>query len=227
MTDTFRTGKAYSVTQAARLARTSPQNVTRWLRGYAGSGHQMAPVFGGRPTDASRTVSFLELAEIIVVATFRRPGPHGKRPVSLDTLRRAHDYARRAFDLAYPFASLNLKVKGGHVLHDFDLAHPGEEQIALDLGGQWMLPFPVRKELEHFEFDPDDHLAQRWYPLGREGRIVIDPHVAAGRPVIVGTGVTVDVINKRFLSDESIAAIAEDFEIGPADVEQALRYAAA
>jgi uncharacterized protein (DUF433 family) len=227
MTDTFRTGKAYTVTQAARLAGTSPQNVARWLRGYTGPGHQMAPVFGDRSAGTPRTVSFLELAEIIVVAKFRRPDPRGKRPVNLATLRRAHEYARRAFGLEYPFASLNLKVEGGHVLHDFDLANPGEERIALDMGGQWMLPQPVRKELDQFDFDPDDHLAQRWFPLGRDGRIVVDPHVAAGRPAIAGTGVTVDVINKRFLSNESIEAIAEDFEIGRADVEQALRYAAA
>ena len=249
MIDTFRTGKAYTVTQAARLAGTSPQNVARWLRGYAGTGHKgvpgveppsgggwgtarvpqfgMAPVFGGRPASVPRTVSFLMLTELVVVARFRRADPQGRRPVSLETLRRAHDYARRVFGLAYPFASLNLKVEGGHVLHDFDLAHPGAEQIALDLSGQWLLPLPVRKELEHFDFDPDDHLAERWFPLGREGRIVVDPHIAGGRPVIAGTGVTVDVLRKRFLANESIAAIAEDFEIGPVDVEQALKYAAA
>jgi uncharacterized protein (DUF433 family) len=90
-----------------------------------------------------------------------------------------------------------------------------------------MLPLPVQKELELFDFDPTDHLAQRWFALGRDGHIVVDPHIAAGRPVIAGTGVTVDVINKRLLSNESIEAIAEDFEIGITELEQALRYAAA
>jgi len=227
MIDPFRTGKAYTATQAARLADTSPQNVARWLRGYTALGHQMAPVFGRRPSGAARTISFLELTEIIVVAKFRRPDPHGKRRASLETLRRAHDYARHAFRLEYPFASLNLKIEGGHILHDFDLANPDEAMIALDMDGQWVLPLPVQKELELFDFNPDDHLAQRWFPLGRDGHIVVDPHIAAGRPTIAGTGVTVDVLRKRFLSNESIEAIAEDFEIGVTDVEQALRYAAA
>jgi uncharacterized protein (DUF433 family) len=223
--DTFRTGKAYTVAQAGRLAGTSPQNVARWLRGYAAPGHQMAPVFGERAGQGQRAVSFLELAEIIVVARFRRPDWRGKRPVRLETLRRAYEYARRTFGLEYPFASLNLKLEGGHILHDFNQAYPGTELLALDLGGQWALPVPVQRGLEQFEFDPQDHLARRWFPLGPEGRIVVDPHVGAGRPTIVGTGVTVDIIRRRFLSNESVADIAEDFEITAADVEQALRYA--
>lgn len=185
MIDNFRTGKAYTVTQAARLAGTSPQNIGRWLRGYAAAGHQMAPVFGPRSPDAPRTISFLELAEIIVVAKFRQRDPRGKRRISLDRLRKAHGFARREFGLEYPFASRNLKLEGGHVLHDFDLHHPDKELIALDMNGQWVLPFPVQRELESFDFDPDDHLARRWYPQGRDGRIIVDPHIAAGRPPLL------------------------------------------
>ncbi len=225
MIDTFRTGKAYTVTQAARLAGTSPQNVSRWLRGYAAPGHRMAPVFGKQRGKEPLSISFLELAEIIVVARFRQPDDLGRRRISLERLRRAHEFARRQFDLDYPLASLKLRLEGGHILHEFDAAEPDGAALALDLHGQWVLPLPVRSALDLFEYE--DGLASRWFPLGRNTPIVVDPRVGAGRPVIVGTGVTVDVIHNRFKAGESIKSIAKDFEVETSAVEQALRYTAA
>lgn len=225
MIDAFRIGKAYTVTQAARLAGTSAQNVSRWLRGYVAPGHRMAPVFGKQRGKAPLSISFLELAEIIVVARFRQPDDLGRRRISLDRLRRAHQFARTAFQLDYPFASLELRLEGGHILHEFDTVEPDGAALALDLHGQWVLPLPVRSALDLFEYD--DGLASRWFPLGRNGPIVVDPHVGGGRPVIAGTGVTVDVIRNRFEAGESIRSIARDFEVETSAVEQALRYAAA
>jgi hypothetical protein len=75
--DLFRTGKAYNVVQAAKLAGTTPATVRRWLAGYEVPGHQMEPVFGGRRLPAGEApwfVSFLQLVEIVVVARFRRGG---------------------------------------------------------------------------------------------------------------------------------------------------------
>ena len=118
--DPFRTGKAYTVEQAAAITATSPANVRRWLTGYEAPGHRMDPVLGGRGgSDGPLIVSFLELAELIVVVGFRKAG------VRLQRLRDAHEYAREAFDLAYPFASLKLQRAGGHVLHEFEQISPG------------------------------------------------------------------------------------------------------
>jgi hypothetical protein len=47
----FRTDKMYSISQAARLARTTPQSVHRWLYGTTRPSHSMKPVFGERSDD--------------------------------------------------------------------------------------------------------------------------------------------------------------------------------
>src|SRR3712207_2622998 len=79
--DRFRLGKAYSVGQSAELARTTPATVRRWLMGYSVPGHRMLPVFGGqRRGSGPLVVSFLELAEIVVVARFRQ-ATDGQGPV--------------------------------------------------------------------------------------------------------------------------------------------------
>src|SRR3972149_3647087 len=93
--DKFRTGKAYTVPQAARLAHSSSATVRRWLKGYEVPGHRMTPVFGRKieaPEAGPLLVSFLELVEIVVVARFRQ-GADGHHRVPLERLRQAHDFA--------------------------------------------------------------------------------------------------------------------------------------
>jgi len=232
MLDKFRTGKAYSLTEAAHLAETTPATVRRWLMGYEVTGHRMTPVFGSKKEAQPGEpilVSFLELIEIVVVAGFRRGANTGKE-ISLERLRRAHAFARSEFGLPYPFASLDLREAGGHVMHKFDLQNPDGPRLALDLHGQWELPGMVRLTLENFDFDRDlrhrDPFALRWFPRGRGIPIVVDPHVGAGRPTILGRGVTLGTIQQRWKHGESITALADDYETDASLIEKALQYAA-
>jgi uncharacterized protein (DUF433 family) len=223
--DIYRTGKAYTVAQAARLAGTTPATVRRWLFGYDSPGHQMVPVFGDRPARAETPiqVSFLELVEIIVVARFRTGVP-GRTPVKLERLRRAHEFARMQFGLPYPFATLKLRQYGGHILHKFDEEFPGPGFLALDVQGQWVLPTFVEQTIEQFDFD--DEFASRWYPYGKDVPVVLDPHYAGGQPSIHGRGLMVDIIHRRWKAGQHIAFIARDFELPPAVVEKAIRLVA-
>jgi hypothetical protein len=173
----------------------------------------MAPVFGAeRVPDDAPGVSFLQVIEVVVVAQFRR----GKRPVQLDRLRRAHAFARERFGITYPFASLNLREFGGHVLHEFDEADPHGPALALDIGGQWAIPGFVTNTLERVDFSEADRLAERWFPAGRDVPIVLDPRVGAGRLTVLGSGVTVDTIYGRFQAGESIQVLASDYDLAVA-----------
>ena len=229
--DRFRTGKAYTIALAAKLARTTPATVQRWLVGYEASGHRMAPLFGSkRPVDsATSLVSFLELVEITVAARFRQ-GADGGHPVSLEKLRRAHEYAREYLGIPYPFASLRLLEDGGHVMHRFDMQDPEGPRLALDMHGQWELPGIVQHALDQVDFGQNqgspDPFAIRWFPRGKAGKIVVDPHIAAGRPTICGLGVTVETVSRRWRNGERIQDIADDYEVEPDLIETALRFVA-
>src|SRR5438552_63197 len=117
--DPFLVGKVYTAAEAARLAGTTHATVRRWITGYYQPGHQMDPVFG-KSAEAGPAgpfqVSFLQLVELVVVARFRR-GSAGQAQLGLDRLRHAHGYVRKAFDVAYPFATWKLREFGGHILH--------------------------------------------------------------------------------------------------------------
>jgi uncharacterized protein (DUF433 family) len=191
--------KTYTVAQAARLAGTSPQNVRRWLLGYEAPGHRMAPVFGPRePGEAALALSFLELAELIVVARFRRGS--GKQ-IPLARLRAAHDFARK---------KLSIECPG---------------KLALDRNGHYALPIDFHDAMEMFEFDTESGLASRWYPLGREVPVVVDPDHGAGWPTIKGRNVRLEVLHARWKAGWDIEEIAEDFDLDAGDVQAALRAA--
>jgi uncharacterized protein (DUF433 family) len=225
--DIYLVGKAYTVHEAAKLAGTTDATVRRWLQGYDQPGHRMAPVF-----DTARTaneaqplmVSFIELIEIVVVARFRK-GSSANRPLSLERLRMARTHAREALGVAYPFASLKLLRFGGHVLHEFEVDLGETGLLALDLGGQWVLPGLVREEMQH-NIDFDDLFAQRWFPRGRDAKLVVDPRIAAGRMTVVGFGVTVDTLQARWRHGEPIESLARDYGIPRATIEEILQHAA-
>ena len=218
--DVFRTGKAYTIRETARLANIPTVTAKRWLYGYTVDGKvRSIPVFGRK--DESPWVSFLELAELVIVARFR------ERRVPLDTLRIAHQYAAKETGERYPFASLKLAKFGPHVLHQFAQANLDKPSlVVLDRNGQYMLPGIVAEEIKHFEHDVEDELAQRWFPLGPDVPLVVDPHYAGGQPTIKGRGVTLAILLRRWKAGEKIESIAENYRLDPALVEDVLRLAA-
>lgn len=59
------------------------------------------------------------------------------------------------------------------------------------------------------------------------GRIVIDPEIMAGKPVIKGTRVTVEAILKLFAKGAKVEEILEDYpQLKKEDIEAALDYSA-
>ncbi len=222
--DRFRTGKAYSVTETARLAKTTSQTVRRWLIGYDQPGHHMEPVFGEKETDPYRNlqVSFLELVEIAVVARFRKVG------MKLGRIRDAHEFARKRLYVPFPFATMEFQSLGGHLIHEFEIEQPVRYSgyMAFDNEGQWTLPGIVQDELNALEYDKDDKFASRWFPYGRAANVVVDPHLAAGRPVIEGTRIPITAIQERFDAGDSMRYLAKDYGLTISVVEEVIRLAA-
>lgn len=60
-----------------------------------------------------------------------------------------------------------------------------------------------------------------------EERIVVDPDVIAGKPVIRGTRIPVDIILRRLAAGMSVSDVLDDYpNLQPEDVKAALEYAA-
>jgi uncharacterized protein (DUF433 family) len=216
-TEGWRVKPAYTFSQAARLAGVSSKTVRRWV--YGDIDYSLKPVFGTVEEDNRElpTVSFLQLAEIVVVAGFRQ------RRISLQRMRRAHQFATEQFGLEYPFATLKMKTDGRYILLEFGHFEPGESFLALDAFGQLTLPGTVTEAIEGFEFDPT--WAVRWFPVGDKAPIVVDPRMGAARPTVMDRGVTIEAIYRRWKDGQSYEEISEEYELAPRVVEDVLRFA--
>jgi uncharacterized protein (DUF433 family) len=76
--------------------------------------------------------------------------------------------------------------------------------------------------LHDVEYEYD--LARRWFPQGQRQHIVVDPDYGHGLPIVLGSGVRTEIILERFQVGETMREIAEDFNISPDEVEQALQF---
>ena len=214
----WRTDPMYTFSDAARLARVSPGTIRNWLFGYTAGERSVPPLF--RPdAEQGAMVSFVQLVEIVVASRFRKA-----ERKKIETVRRAYENARKIYKLDYPFAHLRLSAIGGHIVHDLRGHSPSESLQALDVPEQRTLPGLVQEI--HDQLDWDQDLASRWYPVGKNIPIAVDPLVSAGMPTILGRGVTVRTIYRRWKDGHlSMDFIADDYQIERSQVEFACRYA--
>lgn len=202
---------AYSFADAARYAETTGQTISRWYQGYAVEGHQMRQVFS---TDVSEGLSYFQLIEVSVAATFRRAG------VKLDKLRAAHTDLRKRYQVDYPFALLKLKTDGVDVL--VPLLEDERVVLAASRHGQLGWSDVLLNRFEQFDYE--DGAAMRWHPRGQSVPIIIDPRYSFGAPIIMGSGVRTATIKDRYLAGESLPFIEEDFDLTEQQVRAALEF---
>lgn len=162
-------------------------------------------------------VSLLQLIEIVVAAQFRKT-----ERVKFEIVSAAYVNAKKQSGIEYPFAHLRLEAIGGHIIERMQGEKPEENIQTLDSPSQWTLPSLILDTVKQIDYERE--LAARWYPVGRENHIVVDPRVSAGIPTIVERGVTIQAIRKRFKAGHRIDFIAQDLELTPDVVETAIRY---
>ena len=224
----YRTAPMYSFSEASRLAGVSTSTVKNWLFGYSKKEaintpvgrsirqRQIEPLFNTMPPDAAM-VTFLQLIEIVVAGKFRL-AEHRKFQV----VKQAYDNAQKEYQIQYPFAHLELRAIGGHIV---ELMHGTDRVRSVDSPAQLTLPNLVFDVVEQLDYG-DDNLAFRWFPTGKDNPIVVDPKISAGLPTFEGRGVTINALHWRWKHEhQSIEYIARDFRLPKDKVEQALQYA--
>lgn len=181
----------YSQATASRLVGLDSGRVRRWLQGYeytyapkstaAKRRRRQSPLVRRRGTLGSQYASFVDLVDLLFVKKFVEHG------ISVQRLRKAleeaveltgdHHFAQRRFWTDGRKIYLQIKDR------------PAEALLELLSGGQWVIA-PIIKQVAHqIEFDAITGISMRWFPLGKEKSVVVDPSVAFGAPTIAGRGV--------------------------------------
>lgn len=208
---------AYPQSEAARYAGVPLATLRRWIGERDGT----RPVIA-LPDDSDGQLSFHNLVEAFVLGGLRH-----RHRIPLQQLRKDVFELRRLHPkIEHPLADLDLSTFGRNVFVDTaayltNVSRGGQLGIA-----ELLRPFLDRVERSHTG-------AVRLFPVTRQDPnrsprlVTIDPRVAFGRPVIAGTGIPTAVVHERWKAGDSVAALAEDYDRTPEEIEEALRYEAA
>ncbi len=221
----------YSRADAARLLRMTPPRVSRWVVGYtywlrSRINHQERR--SERPpvvhtdlpqVDNVLALSFLELMELRVIKALVDKG------FPLQRVRKAAAIASRDLNTMHPFAARRVFVDERFIFVALEDQEGTPNLLQLDERrhhqiniGEVLRPF-----LEEIEFDNQTSLAKRWWPLGRQIPVVLNPRVAFGAPTIDGTGTRTDVV-AQMAAIASRRTVSEAYQLERRQVQAAVRF---
>jgi uncharacterized protein (DUF433 family)/DNA-binding transcriptional MerR regulator len=215
----------YTVPEAARLTRVSAPRIRRWLTGYTFTARDgqssSSPVWEPqiRPTRGELVLSFRDLLEVRFVDAFRRHG------VSWKTIRLAAERAAEIVEDSHPFSTKRFKTDGRSIFADI-VQETGEESL-LDLAkSQYAFKLVVDSFLfEGLEFSDLRGAPVRWWPLGRDRRVVIDPERSFGQPIVTPESVPTAILAKAVEAEEgSIESVARWYLVDPKAIRDAVEF---
>ncbi len=204
---------AYSVNDAANLLDISSRRVSTWIRNYWENKFTEQGIYTTQPGQ-KRLFNFFTLMEIIAVDNLR------KRGVSMNKIVQAHKVLGEVYDTQYPFALKKFMLFGNDIVHHLN------EETTLHLNNKRQLS--IREFFEPYckkiEFNINTELAEKYYPLGKEFRIVLDPNHQLGRPVIEGTNILPETIGSLHDAGEDCEWIANSYQLDLNSVKDAIKY---
>jgi uncharacterized protein (DUF433 family) len=215
----------YLRSDAARLIGVAPSRLRRWVEGYTyrsvasprvGSRRQRPPVVKrDLPiVDSAIALSFVELMELRVVKALL------DHDMSLQAVRAAASVASAYFGTEHPLASRRVYTDGKKAFAALrgderdvpDLVELTRHRVQQIIAGKVFQPF-----LDEIDFNPSTSLAERWWPEGKDVPIVLDPRIAFGAPIVVGTGIRTSTL-ARMAEEDGTDTAANAFQLGVAEV---------
>lgn len=210
---------AYTFSDAAHYLRVPVSTLREWTCGRHVHGKYTPPlVHLPRAASGRAALSFYNLVECHVLSAIRRE--HG---VTLQRVRKALNVVRREKKIARPLLHEDFETDG------VDLFVRELERLVNVSGGSWQYAMKdaLEASLQRIERDAQG-FPTRLFTFSDRPRsdaprsVVVNPSVAFGRPVIVGTGVPTSEVASRARAGEPIAEIADDFGITVDAAMQAL-----
>ena len=215
----------YTSASVGRLVGLRTGRITRWLRGYdyrylVGSkkeqriGHK-GPVIS-RSSDDARYATFLDLIDLLFVKKFLEQG------LTLQKIRKALLEAEELLG-GHHFAQRDFFTDGSNIY--LQVKKDADALMELLSGGQWVIS-SIIKELSHqIDFHETTGFAQRWFPLGPKGLVVLDPAVSFGQPAITGKGISTLNIYDFFIGEqENLEKVCSWMNLFPEEVKAAVFF---
>ena len=207
----------FTLGEAAGYLGIPKSTLQRWARG--GDEEPLITTFDVRGHEA--TVPFIGFAEAYVLSAFRKAG------VPMQRIRPAIEALTSTIGVDHALASQKLYTDGAEVLFDYATKEQEDELLELTVvrTGQRQFTSVMKDYLKRIKYGSDGWAEQVRLPIYEHVEVVVDPDRAFGLPIVVQGGARVEDLVDRFQAGDSIADIADDFGVKPAEVEDVIRVA--
>ena len=216
---------AYSPRDAERLTGVPVHRIQRWAKGYTykyrGEKRYSPPLIAESfaRDDDELTLDFADMLEIRFLNVFRERG------LSWKVIRLAALRAKELLGRHHPFSSRIFMTDGQTIMTE--IVHETGDKNLLDIvKNQYVFKSVVAPSLyAGFEFNSLSE-PTRWWPLGENRRVVIDPARAFGAPIASKSGVPTQVLSNAYNVEQSYAFVARWYEVEVKEVKDAVKYEA-
>lgn len=198
----------YGFVEAAGLLRVPVSTLRSWTVGQdyrvrSGTRRFHPPIPLG---SNQRMLTFYNLVEAFVLSTMRRDFN-----VELPVVRASVEFVRDKLKVPRPLLNEDFYTDGVSLLVD-----KWGKLVDASKQGQVAMREVVAASLQRIERD-EHGLAARLYPWRRavdEDRVIeLDPRRALGKAVLVGTGISIDILRSRHRAGDSVKRLARDYAV--------------
>ena len=203
----------YTVPDLALILQLPKAKVRRWLTDFYGQrlAHSNGNYSWGEGRE--RATDFLTLIEFYVFYRLR------EQKLSAGKILKAHKHMSKELKTRYPFASYKLLVDEKNILYGID----EDTWVQANKTNQIVIHKMIENFFQKIDFSEKD-LARRFWPLGKDHNIVVDPHHQFGQPVIHGTNVAAATIYSMYESGEAPSTIGILYDLTEQQVADAIEF---
>ena len=204
----------YTIPDVANILNLDRNLVQRWLREYWGNRFSV-----GRDNLSSwgkgrdKAVPFFTLIEFFVFYQLRKQG------VSAQNIANSHEIIRHELDSDFPFANAIILTDGKKIFYSKD----GDLIINADKSKQINFKSIIEEFCHKIDFDKDAY-ALRYWPLGKEKNIVVDPRHQLGQPTVKNTNILAETLYSMYTSGEKIGFISSLYDVPENDVKASIEF---
>lgn len=158
-----------------------------------------------------KSINFLTMIEIYVFNTLLENGFARKK--ILETYKNLSNI----FKTNYPFANKTLYYSSNNIFCE-------KNNLYFDSMKNYIISDFIIPFINKIVFSEITNLAEKFYPLGKQSNIVIDPQIQFGRPIIKGTRLTIDVIYELIQNNATIKDIQFNFDIEEDTIKEVYKF---
>lgn len=204
----------YTLCQAAKLLRLRCNVLSYWL-----GEREDSPSVITRQLEKDHLITFAELMELHFVKMFR------DEDVSLQAIKKAAKAASRKFGATYPFTVRRFDTDGKSIFATLQSKETDREGVEELKHGQLVFQTIIRPFFKKLDYSGTEDV-ERYWPLEKSGRVVLDPTRQFGQPIDSETGVPTEAIIQALNAGggQDAPQVAKWFEIPLEAVKAAARF---